>query len=94
MDNVASATAYQKLKSLCLTVKNEICTDIEINKQNILPSFLDLPNLTSSIYSAELSTRLCTFLKASAPAGPSPPVTELIITVSDFERDLALWNIK
>ncbi|CAO2828235.1 unnamed protein product [Amaranthus hypochondriacus] len=93
MDHVASATAYQKMKSLCLTMKNEISTDIEINKQNILPGFLDLPNLTSSIYSAELSTRLCTFLKASAPTGPSPPVTELIITVADFERDLALWNI-
>ncbi|KNA08755.1 hypothetical protein SOVF_159690 [Spinacia oleracea] len=93
MDNVASTSAYQKMKSLCLIVKNEVRTDIEINNQNILPSFLDLPNLTSSIYSAELSTRLCTFLKACPPAGPLPPVTELVITVADFERDLALWNI-
>ncbi|XP_021758885.1 uncharacterized protein LOC110723806 isoform X2 [Chenopodium quinoa] len=93
MDNMASTTAYQKMKSLCLIVKNEIHTDIEINNQNILPSFLDLPNLTSSIYSAELSARLRTFLKACPPAGPSPHVTDLVITVADFERDLALWNI-
>lgn len=93
MDNVISSTAYQKMKSLCLIVKNEIYTDIEINNQNFLPSFLDLPNLTSSIYSAELSTKLRTFLKACPPAGPLPFVTDLVITVADFERDLALWNI-
>ncbi|XP_010681049.2 uncharacterized protein LOC104896062 isoform X1 [Beta vulgaris subsp. vulgaris] len=93
MDNGTCTTVYQKMKSLCLVVKNEIRTDIEMNTQNILPSFLDLPNLTSSIYSAELSARLCTFLKACPPTGPSPPITELLITVADFERDLALWNM-
>ncbi|KAL2907285.1 Ankyrin repeat domain-containing protein 50 [Bienertia sinuspersici] len=93
MDSETSTSLYQKMKSLSLTLKNEIYTDIEINNQDILPSFLDLPNLTSSIYSAELSTRLRTFLKACRPTGPSPPVTELVVTVADFERDLDLWNI-
>uniref|UniRef100_A0A7C9EE15 Uncharacterized protein n=1 Tax=Opuntia streptacantha TaxID=393608 RepID=A0A7C9EE15_OPUST len=93
VDNATYTTAYQKMKSLCLILKNEIYTDIEINNHNVLPSFLDLPNLTSSVYSVELSTRLRTFLKACPPTGPLPYVTELVMTVADFERDLALWNI-
>ncbi|XP_074308502.1 uncharacterized protein LOC141643306 isoform X1 [Silene latifolia] len=93
IDVVTSTTAYEKMKSSCLSVKNEIYTDIVINNQNVLPSFLDFPNLTSSIYSVELSLRLRTFLKACPPTGPSSPVTDLVITVADFERDLALWYI-
>lgn len=92
-DSMTLTSMYQKMKSLCLIVKNEIYTDIEINNQNVLPSFLDLPNLTSCIYSVELSTRLRAFLKACPPTGPSPTVTELVMTVADFERDLVLWNI-
>ncbi|KAK9713111.1 hypothetical protein RND81_06G003500 [Saponaria officinalis] len=93
VDDVTSATAYQKMKSICLSVKDEIYTDIAINNQNVLPSFLDLPNLTSSIYSVELSTKLRSFLKACPPTGPSSPVTDLVIAVADFERDLTLWYI-
>ncbi|KAL9241380.1 hypothetical protein vseg_015499 [Gypsophila vaccaria] len=93
VDSVTTITAYQKMRSVCLTVKNEIYTDIDINDQSVLPSFLDLPNLTSSIYSVELAARLRSFLKACPPTGPSSPVTDLVIAVSDFERDLASWNI-
>ncbi|XP_059631017.1 uncharacterized protein LOC132273926, partial [Cornus florida] len=93
MDTVTISTAYQKMKSLCLNIKNEISTDIEIHNQHILPSFIDLPNLSSSIYSAELCSRLRAFLIACPPAGPSPPVAELVIATADFQRDLASWNI-
>lgn len=31
------STAYQKMKSLILSVRNEICTDIEIHNQRVLP---------------------------------------------------------
>ncbi|XP_073289109.1 uncharacterized protein [Primulina huaijiensis] len=93
MDPVALSTAYKKMKSLCLNIRNEILTDIEIHKQDLLPSFIDLPNLSSSIYSTELHSRLRAFLVACPPAGPTPPVVELVITAADFQRDLALWNI-
>ncbi|KAA8528345.1 hypothetical protein F0562_035700 [Nyssa sinensis] len=93
MDAVTVSTAYQKMKSLCLNIRNEIFTDIEIHNQHILPSFVDLPNLSSSIYSAELCSRLRAFLIACPPTGPSPPVAELVIATADFERDLASWNI-
>ncbi|KAK9270559.1 hypothetical protein L1049_026140 [Liquidambar formosana] len=93
MDAVTISTAYQKMKSLCLNVRNEISTDIEIHNQHILPSFIDLPNLSSSIYSTELSSRLRAFLIACPPTGPSPPVTELVIATSDLQRDLFSWNI-
>ncbi|KZV53773.1 hypothetical protein F511_00039 [Dorcoceras hygrometricum] len=93
MDPVALSTAYKKMKSLCLNLRNEILTDIEIHKQDLLPSFIDLPNLSSSIYSTELYSRLRAFLVACPPSGPTPPVVELVIAAADFQRDLALWNI-
>ncbi|XP_015874207.3 uncharacterized protein LOC107411178 [Ziziphus jujuba] len=93
MDTLAMSTAYQKMKSLCANVRNEILTDIEIHNQHILPSFLDLPNLSSSIYSTELCSRLRAFLIACPPSGPSPPVAELVIATADFQRDLASWGI-
>ncbi|KAL0423145.1 UNVERIFIED_CONTAM: hypothetical protein Sradi_0849300 [Sesamum radiatum] len=93
MDPVALSTAYKKMKSLCLNVRNEILTDIEIHKQDLLPSFIDLPNLSSSIYSTELFSRLRAFLVSCPPSGPTPPVVELVMATADFQRDLALWNI-
>ncbi|XP_052190271.1 uncharacterized protein LOC127799978 isoform X2 [Diospyros lotus] len=93
MDATTTATAYQKMKSLCLNIRNEIFTDIEIYNQHILPSFIDLPNLSSAIYSTELCTRLRAFLIACPPTSPSPPVAELVIATADFQRDLASWNI-
>ncbi|KAK6150353.1 hypothetical protein DH2020_015285 [Rehmannia glutinosa] len=85
-DPVALSTAYKKMKLLCLNIRNEILTDIEIHKQDLLPSFIDLPNLSSSIYSTELYNRLRTFLVSCPPAGPSPPVVELVIATADFQR--------
>ncbi|KAI3462116.1 hypothetical protein Pfo_018779 [Paulownia fortunei] len=93
MDPVALSTAYKKMKTLCMNIQNEILTDIEIHKQDLLPSFIDLPNLSSSIYSTELYSRLRAFLVSCPPAGPTPPVVELVIATADFQRDLALWNI-
>ncbi|CAH9139344.1 unnamed protein product [Cuscuta epithymum] len=93
MDPVAVSTAYQKMVSLCLNIRNEILTDLEIHSQDVLPSFLDLPNLSSAIYSAELCNRLRAFLIACPPTGPSSPMAGLIIATSDFQRALISWNI-
>ncbi|KFK34615.1 hypothetical protein AALP_AA5G168700 [Arabis alpina] len=92
-DPSAMSAAYQKMTMVCKNVKNEIYTDIEIQNQDILPSFLDLPNLSASIYSTDLCTRLRTFLVACPPSGPSPTVAELVIATADFQRDLSSWNI-
>ncbi|KAH6784477.1 pesticidal crystal cry8Ba protein [Perilla frutescens var. hirtella] len=93
LDPVAVSTAYKKMKTLCLNIRLEILTDIEIHKQDLLPSFIDLPNLSTSIYSTELYSRLREFLVSCPPAGPSPPVAELVVATADFQRDLSLWNI-
>ncbi|KAG5543870.1 hypothetical protein RHGRI_016584 [Rhododendron griersonianum] len=93
IDAFTMTSAYQKMKSLCLNIRNEIFTDMEIHSQHVLPSFIDLPNLSSAIYSAELCSRLRSFLIACPPTGPSPPVAELIIATADFQRDLSSWNI-
>ncbi|VVA16266.1 PREDICTED: ZEAMMB73_Zm00001d018133 [Prunus dulcis] len=93
IDILSMTTAYQKMKSLCLNIRNEILTDIEIHNQHILPSFIDLPHLSSSIYSTELCSRLRAFLIAYPPTGPSPPVADLVIATADFQRDLASWHI-
>ncbi|BAT81923.1 hypothetical protein VIGAN_03183600 [Vigna angularis var. angularis] len=93
MDGIAMSTAYQKMKTLCINLRNEIYTDIQIHNQNILPSFVDLPNLSASIYSTELCNRLRAFLISCPPSGPSSPVAELVIATSDFQRDLVNWSI-
>ncbi|CAI9291706.1 unnamed protein product [Lactuca saligna] len=93
MDSVAISTAYKKMKSLCMNIKKEIFTDIEIQNSNILPSFIDLPNLSTAIYSAELASRLRAFLVACPPTAPSLHVAELVIATADFQKDLASWNI-
>ncbi|KAJ0981455.1 hypothetical protein J5N97_009710 [Dioscorea zingiberensis] len=93
MDVVTLSTAYQKMKTLCFNIRNEIFTDIEIHDQHVLPSFIDLPNLSASIYSVALCSRLRAFLVVCPPTGPSPPVAELVIATADFQKDLASWNI-
>lgn len=93
LDHVTTSTAYQKMRTLCLNIRNEVSTDIEIHNQHILPSFVDLPNLSSSIYSVELCNRIREFLIACPPSGPSQPVAELVIATADFQRDLVNWNI-
>ncbi|KAG4954837.1 hypothetical protein JHK87_040431 [Glycine soja] len=92
MDGMAMSTTYQKMKTLCINLRNEIHTDIQIHNQNILPSFVDLPNLSASIYSTELCNRLRAFLISCPPMGPSSPVAELVIATSDFQRDLVKWS--
>ncbi|ONK75633.1 uncharacterized protein A4U43_C03F18930 [Asparagus officinalis] len=92
-DVVTFSTAYQKMKNLCLNVRNEIFTDIQIHDQHVLPSFVDLPNICASIYSVDLCSRLRAFLVACPPTGPSPHVAELVIATADFQKDLTAWNI-
>ncbi|KAK9166916.1 hypothetical protein Scep_002107 [Stephania cephalantha] len=94
MDVMTVTTAYQKMKSLCLNIRNEILTDIDIQNSHVLPSFIDLPNISSSIFNVDLCNRLRAFLVACPPSGPSPPVADLVIATSDFQRDLSNWNIK
>ncbi|XP_024028571.1 uncharacterized protein LOC21391910 [Morus notabilis] len=85
--------SYGKMKSLILNIRNEVFTDMKIHNQHVLPSFIELPNISSSIYSVELGSRLHGFLVACPPPAPSPPVSELVIAAADFQRDLSLWNV-
>ncbi|KAI4389465.1 hypothetical protein MLD38_001690 [Melastoma candidum] len=93
MDTASINAAYQKMTSLCMNIKKEIYADIEIHNQHILPSFVDLPNLSSAIYSTELCNRLRSFLTACPPSGPSPHVTDLVIATADFQSDISSWKI-
>lgn len=93
MDLVVLSNSYQKLKSLVLSMRNEISTDIEIRDKNVLPSFIDLPNLSASIYSVDLCNRLREFLVACPASGLSPPMLELIIATADLQRDISSWSI-
>ncbi|KAH9312417.1 hypothetical protein KI387_027452 [Taxus chinensis] len=94
MDSLTISTAYLKMKALCMHIRDEVHTDIEIHNQHILPSSVDLPTITASVYNVELCNRLRSFLVACPPSSPSSPVTELLIATADFQRDLASWNIR
>lgn len=93
VDQTSYTTGYQKMKSLCINIRNEIVSDTEIHNKNVLPTFVDLPNLSTALYSFELCNRMRSFLVACPPISLSPPVTELIITTCDLQKDLAYWNI-
>ncbi|KAJ9537889.1 hypothetical protein OSB04_030622 [Centaurea solstitialis] len=93
MDSIAITTAYLKMKNLCMSLSDEIKTDIMIHNQHILPSCIDLSSITAAVYSSELCKRLKGFLAAWPPSSPQPHVNELLIATADFERNLESWNI-
>ncbi|PRQ52410.1 hypothetical protein RchiOBHm_Chr2g0155201 [Rosa chinensis] len=93
MDSISISTAYLKMKNLCTNIQKEIQADIKIHNENVLPSSIDLSNITAAIYSTELCNRLRAFLAAWPPSGPQPHVNELLVVVADFERNLESWDI-
>lgn len=40
IDAFTMTSAYQKMKSLCLNIRNEIFTDMEIHNQHVLPRYM------------------------------------------------------
>ncbi|KFK31308.1 hypothetical protein AALP_AA6G095900 [Arabis alpina] len=93
LDSVTISTAYLKMKNLCLSISNEIETDIKITNEHVLPSSIDLSDIAAAVYSTQLCNRLRAFLSAVPPSCPLPHVNELLIAVSDFERNLDSWGI-
>ncbi|XP_009122050.1 uncharacterized protein LOC103846803 isoform X1 [Brassica rapa] len=90
---IEDVTSYQKLKSLVLSLKKEISTDIAIHKSNVLPRFIDLPDLSAAIYRTDLLKILIEYLITWPPPSPSPQVVDLVITTADFEADLTRWKL-
>lgn len=93
MDSITFSTAYLKIKNLCMNIGKEIQADIKIHNQHILPSSIDLSSITAAIYSTELCNRLRGFLAAWPSSSPQPHVNELLIAITNYERDLESWNI-
>nr|XP_027063036.1 uncharacterized protein LOC113689466 isoform X1 [Coffea arabica] len=93
IDSMTMTTAYLKMKNLCFKISSEIQADLKIHNQHILPSSIDLANITATVYSTELCTRLRAFLSAWPPSSPMPYVNGLLIATADFERNLESWNI-
>ncbi|KAL1219602.1 hypothetical protein V5N11_009729 [Cardamine amara subsp. amara] len=93
LDSVTISTAYMKMKNLCLHISNEIETDIKITNEHVLPSSIDLSSIAAAVYSTQLCNRLREFLSAVPPSCPMPHVNELLVAVSDFERNLDSWGI-
>ncbi|KAL0736173.1 hypothetical protein Bca4012_012383 [Brassica carinata] len=89
----AQVISYQKLKSLVLSLKKEISTDIAIHKSNVLPRFIDLPDLSAAIYRTDLLKILMEYLITWPPPSPCPQVVDLVITTADFEADLTRWKL-
>ncbi|GJT91292.1 mammalian uncoordinated homology 13 protein [Tanacetum coccineum] len=93
VDQSSYTIGYLKMKSLVINIRNEIVSDIEMHDKQVLPTFVDLPCLSTCLYTSQLSNRMRTFLAACPPVSLSPPVTDLIVTTCDFQKDLLDWNI-
>ncbi|GJR48506.1 polyubiquitin 11 [Tanacetum coccineum] len=90
---IKSNDTLSSLESLVINIRNEIVSDIEMHDKQVLPTFVDLPCLSTCLYTSQLSNRMRTFLAACPPVSLSPPVTDLIVTTCDFQKDLLDWNI-
>nr|GEW87614.1 mammalian uncoordinated homology 13, domain 2 [Tanacetum cinerariifolium] len=77
---------FRKMKSLVTNIINEIVSDIEMHDKQMLPTFVDLPCLSTCLYSSQLSNRMGAFLAACQPVSLSPLVTDLIITTCNFSE--------
>ncbi|GKA46711.1 hypothetical protein Tco_0739594 [Tanacetum coccineum] len=80
VDQSSYTSGYRKMKSLVINIRNEIVSDIEMHDKQVLPT-------------SQLSNRMRAFLAAYPPVSLSPPITDLIITTCDFQKDLLDWNI-
>lgn len=61
MDVVTLSTAYQKMKNLCLNIRNEIFTDIQIHDHHVLPRwvFYHISHCVTSFFSCMIFDFLC-----------------------------------
>nr|GEY39528.1 monothiol glutaredoxin-S17 [Tanacetum cinerariifolium] len=94
VDHSSYTIGYHKMKSLVINITNEIVSDIEMHDKQVLHTFIDLPCLYTCLYSSQLSNRMGAFLAACPPVSLSPPVSDLVITTCDFQKDLLDWNIR
>jgi len=76
--------------SLSLDIDLVLCSHYLVYRS----SSIDLANLAAVVYSTQLCHRLRAFLSAVPPSCPLPHVNELLIAVSDFERNLDSWGIR
>ncbi|GKB50287.1 ribonuclease H-like domain-containing protein [Tanacetum coccineum] len=75
VDQSSYTIGYLKMKSLVINIRNEIVSDIEMHDKQVLPTFVDLPCLSTCLYTSQLSNRMRTFLAACPPVSLSPPET-------------------
>ncbi|GJR48507.1 hypothetical protein Tco_1316610 [Tanacetum coccineum] len=91
VDQSSYTIGYLKMKSLVINIRNEIVSDIEMHDKQVLHY---TPCLATCFNTSQLSNRMRTFLAACPPVSLSPPVTDLIVTTCDFQKDLLDWNIR
>ncbi|GJP79908.1 hypothetical protein CLOP_g10123 [Closterium sp. NIES-67] len=85
--------AYVSMRLACVAMWREVQADIGIHNQHILPSFVDLPELTAGVYMVELQRRVNQFLLAVPPQHPLPHVKNLLHATADVEDRLLLWGV-
>ena len=59
MDSMTMSTAYQKMKSLCNNIRNEVLTDIEIHNQHILPRYFSSLNHDVGVHKSNPESHSC-----------------------------------
>ncbi|KAM0049154.1 hypothetical protein Hdeb2414_s0008g00282621 [Helianthus debilis subsp. tardiflorus] len=94
MDPNTVSMACEKMKSLCLNVRNDTLADDDIHEYNILPSFINLQNLSSAIYSGYLFRRFEVIIPACPPNNTFSHVTDAVIETADTIKDLPSRNIE
>eukprot|EP00899_Mesostigma_viride_P015118 jgi/Mesvir1/23607/Mv18290-RA.1 len=80
--------AYNAMVSLCHAVLLEAQRDTQLHNVHILPSCVDLKQVTGCVYAEEIKARLTAFLAQFPPARPAKHVVELLHTVADVEYEM------
>ncbi|KAK9868912.1 hypothetical protein WJX84_002762 [Apatococcus fuscideae] len=90
---VGAEAAYARLEALCAAIKTELMRDLHIHDQAILPSSVNLPQITAAEYCKLFIARLRDVLDVYPPPQPSKAAVDLLVKVGEYQSYLAWHNL-
>ncbi|KAK9868824.1 hypothetical protein WJX84_006782 [Apatococcus fuscideae] len=90
---VGPDAAYARLEALCSAIKTELQRDLHIHDQAILPSSVNLPQVTAAEYCKLFLARLRDVLDVYPPPQPTKPAVDLLVKVGEYQSYLAWHNL-
>ena len=85
---------YQQVGKLCMLLKGELELDQVLHAKNILPSYINFPQLSATQYCEDLYLAAGHTLRKHPPSKPSESVMHLLLAIGGFEAELQRWGLE